>query len=375
MYTMWWYKPLSPKEPILLQGDWVAQLLPFMYSTSDVSGKVDRKHLQSHTVVKTLFASMHLFTKTPELEMLCCRFEIPLNSSLLSPGRSTDFLVDDSRLREDSEALLQAPEAFILPEDSADVHCVSNKPECKALLDSRRKEKETATAFFERRPRIRMERTDTSALQSSMNRRAALSQTLDPTYAYRPIITTHVLFQHVLSLPQSPGSGSEAPSRTARACICTHFRPAPLVTDYSRNWPSDALLRDVNGLLVGMILWTANLLYGGIHALAWNAHFPSSAEKWLWRASASYIGFCGGLWVALNWIVSGAPRLNEFWERWMDGEKTWLESVSLGLVVFVCGFSLTLARAYIVVEAFLSIRSLPRGAYETPTWTQIFPHF
>ena len=46
-----------------------------------------------------------------------------------------------------------------------------------------------------------------------------------------------------------------------------------------------------------MVLWLANFCYGGIHAAAWNDHFPSEVEKWLWRSSASYIGFCGGLWV------------------------------------------------------------------------------
>lgn len=124
-----------------------------------------------------------------------------------------------------------------------------------------------------------------------------------------------------------------------------------------------------------MVLWLANFLYGGIHAAGWDDHFPSSVEKWLWRSSAGYIGFCGGLWVILNFVVSSYQPLNDFWEHWMDGKKGWAQNITLGSLVFICGLSLMLARAYIVVEAFASIRELPVAAYETPSWSQVLPHF
>jgi hypothetical protein len=51
----------------------------------------------------------------------------------------------------------------------------------------------------------------------------------------------------------------------------------------------------------------------------------------------------------------------------MDGEKKWWQNVILGTL------SLMVARAYIVIETFLSIWELPAEAYETLSWTQIFP--
>ena len=59
----------------------------------------------------------------------------------------------------------------------------------------------------------------------------------------------------------------------------------------------------------------------------------------------------------------------------MDGKKSWAESLVLGVVVFVCGLSLMLARVYIILEAFCSLRELPVSAYQTPEWTAVFPHF
>jgi dipeptide/tripeptide permease len=74
-------------------------------------------------------------------------------------------------------------------------------------------------------------------------------------------------------------------------------------------------------------------------------------------------------------VAQAYPPLNDFWENWMDGNKTWLHNIVLGMLVFVCGLSFCLARAFMVVEAFINIRSLPIEAYDTPNWSQILLHF
>lgn len=157
--------------------------------------------------------------------------------------------------------------------------------------------------------------------------------------------------------------------------LCIHPRPEQYVVRNVPNWPSEDLLRKIGGLMVGMILWMSNFLYGGLHALAWHEFFPTTIEKWLWRSAAVYISFCGGFWVLLNGIVSRSRRLNTFWENWMDGKKSWVSDIFLGSLVCACGLAFILARAFIVVEAFASIRKLPLTAYDTPSWSQIWPHF
>ena len=126
--------------------------------------------------------------------------------------------------------------------------------------------------------------------------------------------------------------------------------------------------------MVGMVLWMSNFLYGGLHATAWNEYFPSTIEQWLWRSSAIYIGFCGGLWIVINYTAQKWAPLNRFWDGWVDGKKGWLHNALIGTLVATCGLAFILARAYIVLEAFVSIRALPRAAYETPRWSQILPH-
>lgn len=71
MYAMWWNKPLTAHEPIILRGPWVDELLAFMYMSSEMSGRIDEKGIRSKTMIKTLFASLHLYSKQPEMESVC----------------------------------------------------------------------------------------------------------------------------------------------------------------------------------------------------------------------------------------------------------------------------------------------------------------
>ena len=225
----------------------------------------------------------------------------------------------------------------------------------KASLASLERYKERlrrGTTFFERRPKIKEYDAPTICGDPIAQTRWA--------FASEAIRTYPVLLSEYLLLEQSG--------------TC-HFEPQEFLVGRLQNWPWDDLLRNVDGFIVGIILWLASFAYGAIHATAWNDYFPTDAEKWLWRASSIYIAFCGGLWIFVNWLARTWGPLDAFWERWVNGSAHWSSYLVLGPLVPVCGLSFLLARGYIVVEAFISVRSLPVAAYDTPNWSQIFPHF
>jgi len=91
------------------------------------------------------------------------------------------------------------------------------------------------------------------------------------------------------------------------------------------------------------------LIYGGLHTVAWDAHFPSYAEQILWRVSALL-------------IVGSSAVLYFFYRYGLQGEI---------LIVMVLSFA---PRLYLVIEAFISVRSLPVGAYQTVDWVEFLPH-
>ena len=103
-------------------------------------------------------------------------------------------------------------------------------------------------------------------------------------------------------------------------------------------------------------LLVLNLCYGGIHAAAWNAHFPSVVEENFWRAAACFV-FLESVWIALVWYFD--PKLESFW--------TSLSTILISLLYIV-------ARLFLITEAFISVRSLPIGAYNTVSWSNFLPH-
>jgi hypothetical protein len=326
MYAMWWRKPLLAKEPILLDPRTVKELFAYMYICSEISGQDNLSDIQDQTLVKRLFVSLNIYSRTPEAADAC-----------LVPEDGHD------------------PDAAASDGDTLTRRFTSSSSGCEEI---HRKLEHSATgnlAFFERRPRVNGSTANSASLGEVKSRAARLCLASQAV----------AKFPNLLS-----------PERmTANSGRCMHIKSQEYIVNRAKNWPSDDLLRNVSGLAAGMILWFSNFAYGGLHAAAWNDHFPSVAEKWLWRGSSLYIAFCGGFWIILNYAVQAYQPLNDFWEKWMDGKKSGWHSIVLVPPVLICGLSFILARLYIVLEAFMSIRQLPAAAYDTPSWSQVFPHF
>ena len=93
-------------------------------------------------------------------------------------------------------------------------------------------------------------------------------------------------------------------------------------------------------------------IFNSIHISAWNYSFASKAEQLLWRITS--LGTCGAvvfLWIA-TFIHSSAIRLI-------------LSSLST-IFYYTC-------RVYLIVEVFVSLRSVPGALYETAAWQNALP--
>lgn len=126
-----------------------------------------------------------------------------------------------------------------------------------------------------------------------------------------------------------------------------------------------AYMDDIFELPIALGFSAAAFIYGGLHALAWSAHFDTSTEQLLWRISACVV--MGGVPVILGPVLlqkelslSLSPRakIYGFVLIWTD----------LLLLTYI------LARGYLVVECFINLSHLPAGVYDVPTWSTYFPH-
>ena len=131
-----------------------------------------------------------------------------------------------------------------------------------------------------------------------------------------------------------------------------HF-PEALLVRRCRNSPD---MYDIVGEpRIALGFSAAALIYGGLHALAWFAHFETSSEQLLWRISACVV--MGGMPVAFFlWylLLPLAPYV-----------------IFLEILLWL---AYVLARAYLVVECFINLSHLPAEVYDIPRWSTYFPH-
>jgi len=107
-------------------------------------------------------------------------------------------------------------------------------------------------------------------------------------------------------------------------------------------------------------------MYRGIHLIAWNFVSPTPVESLLWRVSSFTVMGAMPCWLSVLLLYIIIVNL-------VPGMMSLLEA---GVLLFnYAGVVLYLgARAYLVVESFISLRCVPIGVYWTPSWLQMIPH-
>lgn len=109
------------------------------------------------------------------------------------------------------------------------------------------------------------------------------------------------------------------------------------------------------------------ILFGAIHCIAWSFHFPSTAERLIWRVSS--LAAIGAPTVVLVLIIP--PLLSPI--RDSDQRPGFL-STSFKVIVYLSIIVYATSRLILLVVALTSLRSLPYTAYKIVQWTTYIPH-
>ena len=144
----------------------------------------------------------------------------------------------------------------------------------------------------------------------------------------------------------------------------------------------------MNTLLVKIVILVFALLYCGSHLSAWNFHFPTVVEMWLWR------GACFAMLCAPPFFLHVQIMFNPYadydtsadidegtWDGRSAMDKTRIVFkygvfvLHLFLVTFIIKKFFLFSRLYLLVESLASLRSPANGTYTTVDWTEYLPHF
>jgi hypothetical protein len=118
------------------------------------------------------------------------------------------------------------------------------------------------------------------------------------------------------------------------------------------------------------------LMYGGTHATSWNGHFPTDVE----RNVTACVVMGGGIVV---YVLDHALRRWTLTSLWPLGkgshEKTRTKSqkglaICLVIVIKLVVGAISVSRMFLILEAFISCRSVPSEAYSTVDWAAFVPH-
>ena len=139
-----------------------------------------------------------------------------------------------------------------------------------------------------------------------------------------------------------------------------------------------AVLRNRDSLTVLFAFTCAGLGYGSLHLLAWTAPFTSHPQTMLWRISAAAVAASGPVFVVLAVLSRYLIKTTGGNGKDPDPPDIPTSRWVAVAIIMVMGGSYTLfylvARAYLVVECFISFAYLPEAIFQEPQWTYYFPH-
>ena len=151
-----------------------------------------------------------------------------------------------------------------------------------------------------------------------------------------------------------------------RSCLGAIGLDSPDLCLRARMLGSCSYARDnIRFVISELLLAALPFPYGGAHFAAWNSHFPAKIERDLWRVFAIIATCYVPIVLLLCILYDRACRASV-----VKGLLTAIIfMVVVGMPLFFC------ARAFLTVGSFLSLRSLPRGSFQTVFWSNYWPPF
>lgn len=106
-------------------------------------------------------------------------------------------------------------------------------------------------------------------------------------------------------------------------------------------------------------------VYGSLHLLAWDSHFPSLVERTIWRV-APFVMCAGGLARVYDYSVRRPADVLHWTRGW--------RSLVFALPVYIAICAYIIASATLIVLSIRQLLFLPPDAYTLDSWTLHMPH-
>ncbi|CAI6339256.1 unnamed protein product [Periconia digitata] len=360
LYALWWSKPLEIKDATLIRHEeWMDEFVAFFYMCSPVSWHNN-----------DFISEMRCMSYTPPSQR---------ETSASTPndvGRPVDKL--DKTYFSIGSIGAKDPKKFIGPLDSFQVAGDATEKSADAARGAHNATysipKQSFQPADEHKIFLSLQRTEPNygLKHSTVYCRRALRdcthhEPLPPSAITRWRLANHLTDKLWLACQQRPAYRAFF---FTTSTLGTFVGELIYVADVIPNFPGLSYLGSVNvhHNRLKAVVAVAGSAYGGLHLSAWNDHFPSPLERWLWIACSLATGAVGIL-LALFFLATHRFPAFEHLEHFVRNSRVarWF-GLGVLIPVFLVG------RVFIVLEAFLSLRSAPVDVYRTPEWSEYIPH-
>jgi len=132
-------------------------------------------------------------------------------------------------------------------------------------------------------------------------------------------------------------------------------------------------------LLLGIILSVVAAIFGALHCIAWNFHFPSDIEQLLWRIGSLAITLIPPAYACTVFIIIFLRDFlqKEYGLSFQECVGTVMTDMLGAILAFLLGAALVaymLARLLLLTQAIMLLRKQPESAFYAINWANFLPH-
>jgi hypothetical protein len=155
-----------------------------------------------------------------------------------------------------------------------------------------------------------------------------------------------------------------------------HLGPRAIGVTRCHPWiPSNCFeMKSLSGRMFMLGLITAAIIFGGLHCLAWNSHFPTPIERLLWRIASIYITVSIFFSTSVGALLIGLRRISKRFGKLGSGAIFSAHEVIYSSFLLLTMLGYIICRLYMTVEIFRSLFFSPPDAFIDTNWPSYLPH-
>lgn len=90
---------------------------------------------------------------------------------------------------------------------------------------------------------------------------------------------------------------------------------------------------------MGMVLWSAPMVYGAIYVAAWDYFFLTRTERLFWNLGLAWVTLCAAFWLFTHLLAYHYPVIDRIWVAYNERRLAKVTTIVITILCMLCGAS------------------------------------